>query len=57
MIYLAGEILICLFISMIIGLITGWALRGANTKKQIKHLEKVYQINLASLESKNSSAQ
>ena len=55
MIYLAGEILFCLFVSLFIGFFTGWTLRGIQLKRKFKQLEKVYQINLASLESKSSS--
>jgi len=53
MIYLAGEMLICLFASLTIGFISGWFLRGAGLKKKLRHIEKVYQINLASLKSKD----
>ena len=55
MIYLAAEILLYLILAMIIGIITGWALRGVQTKRQLKDLEKVYRINMASLESKKTS--
>ncbi len=54
MIYLAGEILFCLFVSLMIGFISGWSLRGIHLKRKLKHLEKIYQINLASLKSKSS---
>ena len=52
MIYLAGEMLFCLTVSLIIGFITGWLLRGVTIKKQMKTIDKLYQINLASLKSK-----
>ncbi|MBN2105204.1 hypothetical protein JW835_14290 [bacterium] len=55
MIYLAGEMLICLFVSMIIGFVTGWLLRGVGLKRKLKNIENLYQINLASLKSKNTS--
>ncbi|MBN1781926.1 hypothetical protein JW948_12415 [bacterium] len=55
MIFLAGEILACLTASLMIGLVTGWLLRGMQTSRRMKHLEKMYQINLASLKPGPSS--
>jgi hypothetical protein len=56
MIYLAGEMLICLVASAAIGFIVGWFLRGAGLKRTLRNIEKVYRINLASLKSKNDTS-
>jgi hypothetical protein len=52
--YLAGEIIGCLLLAFLTGTITGWALKSVQAKRSLKKLEKVYQINMASLESKKS---
>ena len=53
MIALATEIVFCLIIVLLIGFTTGWCLHGVRARKQLKNLEKVYRINLASLNNEN----
>lgn len=55
MMFLAAEILFYLILALIIGAMTGWALRGIQARRRLKNLEKVYRINMASLETKKST--
>jgi|GEM_PF-6791707 len=55
MIFLASEILFCLILSLVIGLMTGWALRGVQVRRRLRDLEKVYRINMASLTAKDTA--
>ncbi len=54
MIFLAGEILFCLILTLATGIITGWTLKGIQSKHRLKTLENLYRINMASLESKKN---
>ena len=55
MLYLAGEIFFCLLISLLIGFTCGWALRGIRQNRKLKNLEKLYRINMASLQMKKKA--
>ena len=55
MMFLAAEILLYLILAMITGIITGWALRGVQARRKLRDLEKVYRINMASLQTTNSA--
>jgi len=50
MVYIAGQILVCLLIAALFGFIIGWLLRGRLVKDRIDGREKIWKINIATLE-------
>ncbi len=51
MLYLVGQIILCLLFTLVIGITVGWLLRGLGTSRQTESLEAGWRARLAELES------